>query len=72
MNLRIPGPIPVPEDILEAMSTPMINHRGTEFKDMLFRTTEGLKSVFGTKDSVNIITGSGRADKIQIQRSISR
>ena len=49
MNLRIPGPIPVPEDILEAMSTPMINHRGTEFKDMLFRTTEGLKSVFGTK-----------------------
>ena len=59
MNLRIPGPIPVPEDILEAMSTPMINHRGTEFKDMLFRTTEGLKSVFGTKDSVYILTGSG-------------
>ena len=59
MNLRIPGPIPVPEDILESMSNPMINHRGTEFKDILFRTTEGLKSVFGTESSVYILTGSG-------------
>ena len=59
MNLRIPGPIPVPEDILETMSNSMINHRGTEFKDILFRTTEGLKFVFGTESSVYIITGSG-------------
>ena len=27
MNLRIPGPIPVPDDILEILSTQMINHR---------------------------------------------
>ena len=59
MNLRIPGPIPVPEDILETMSNPMINHRGSEFKDILYRTTEGLKTVFGTKAPVYILTGSG-------------
>ena len=30
-NLRTPGPTPVPSDIVEAMSNPMIDHRGPEF-----------------------------------------
>ena len=59
MNLRIPGPIPVPKDILETMSRPMINHRGPEFKDILYRVTEGLKTVFDTKGDVYILTSSG-------------
>ena len=59
MNLRIPGPIPVPEDILEAMARPMSNHRGPEFKDMLYRVTDGLKHVFDTKGDVYILTASG-------------
>jgi len=58
-NLRIPGPIPVPDDILETMSWQMINHRGPEFKDILFRTTEGVKRVFETKNDVFIMTSSG-------------
>ena len=61
MNLRIPGPIPVPEDILEDMSRPMINHRGPEYKDLLLGTTERLKRVFETDGDVWIITGSGTA-----------
>ena len=59
VNLRIPGPIPVDEEILETMGTPMINHRGPEYKDLLFRTTKGLKNVFATENDVYIITGSG-------------
>ena len=59
MNLRIPGPIPVPDDILEAMSGPMINHRGPEFKDILFRVTDRLKQVFETKHDVYVLTASG-------------
>ena len=59
VNLRIPGPIPVNADILESMGTPMINHRGPEFKEILYRTTERLKTVFSTKNDVYIITGSG-------------
>ena len=59
MNLRIPGPIPVPDDILEIMSEPMYNHRGPEFAEILKRTTEGLKQVFDTKQDVYIITASG-------------
>ena len=59
MNLRIPGPIPVPEDILESMARPMINHRGPEFKEILNRTTDRLKQVFETKGDVYILTASG-------------
>lgn len=58
-NLRTPGPIPVPDDILDTMSGQMINHRGPEYKDMLERTTEGVKRVFETKNDVYIITASG-------------
>ena len=61
MNLRIPGPIPVPPDILEDMSRPMINHRGPEYKDLLLSATDRLKRVFETEGDVWIITGSGTA-----------
>ena len=59
MNLRTPGPIPVPDDILEAMREPMINHRGPEFRDILYRVTDGLKQVFETENDVYILTCSG-------------
>lgn len=59
VNLRIPGPIPVPDDILAEMAHPMVNHRGPEFKEMLFRVTDGLKQVFETKRDVYIMTTSG-------------
>ena len=59
MNLRLPGPIPVPDDILQAMSKPMSNHRGPEFTDMLYRVTDRLKQVFETKGDIYILTSSG-------------
>ena len=61
MNLRTPGPIPLAEDVLEAMSWPMINHRGPEYEDLLERTTSKLKQVFDTRGDMYIITGSGTA-----------
>ena len=59
MNLRTPGPIPISDDILEIMSSPMINHRGPEFAELLSSTTAKLKTVFATKQDMYIITGSG-------------
>ena len=58
-NLRVPGPTPVPEDILEAMSQPMINHRGPEFLELISKTTEQLKEVFMTRSDLYILTASG-------------
>ena len=58
-NLRIPGPTPCPEDIMELMSSPMINHRGPEFKEILFSVTDRLKKVFQTDNDLYILTASG-------------
>ncbi|MDD4875605.1 MAG: alanine--glyoxylate aminotransferase family protein [Dehalococcoidales bacterium] len=58
-NLRIPGPTPLPEDVLQAMTKQMINHRGPEFVGMLKGITTNLKQLFQTKNDVFVLTGSG-------------
>ena len=59
MNLRTPGPIPVPPEVAEAGAAPMINHRGPEFAALLARCTEGLKEVYRTQNDVLALTTSG-------------
>lgn len=59
INLRIPGPTPVPPHVLEAMSRPMINHRGPQFAQMIAELTEKLKEFFQTKNDVVILTAAG-------------
>jgi len=59
LNLRIPGPTPVPPDILAAVARPMINHRGKEFAGVIERVTEHLKDFFLTSQEVMIISASG-------------
>jgi aspartate aminotransferase-like enzyme len=59
VNLRIPGPTPIPPEVQEALSRQMINHRGPEFADMLNRLTSGLQKIFQTKNDVLILTTSG-------------
>jgi aspartate aminotransferase-like enzyme len=58
-NLRIPGPTPCPDEVLQAMTKQMINHRGPEFRDILNRVTENLKVFFQTKNDLFLLTGSG-------------
>ena len=57
--LRIPGPTPCPEGVLQALARQMINHRGGEFKEILYRVTERLKEFFQTKNDVLLLTSSG-------------
>ncbi len=59
MNLRIPGPTPCPEDVLQAGAQQMIDHRGPEFKDMIGRIHSGLQTAFQTKNPIAILTSSG-------------
>lgn len=58
-ELRIPGPTPCPEEVLQAMTKQMINHRGEEFAGILSGVTEKLKQLFQTKNDVFLLTGSG-------------
>jgi aspartate aminotransferase-like enzyme len=59
MQLRIPGPTPCPPEVLQAGAKQMVNHRGVEFKDLIFRTTENLKKVYQTNKDLLILTCSG-------------
>ena len=59
VNLRIPGPTPVPDEVLQAMAKQMINHRGPEFKELMNDVTAKLKTVFQTKNDVLTLTAAG-------------
>jgi alanine-glyoxylate transaminase / serine-glyoxylate transaminase / serine-pyruvate transaminase len=57
--LQIPGPSPVPDRILRAMSLPTIDHRGPEFGRLGLKVLEGLQGIFKTKSPVVIYPASG-------------
>ena len=59
VHLRIPGPTPCPEEVLEAMTAQMINHRGPAFKKILERVTDRLKEFFQTENDLYVMTSSG-------------
>jgi aspartate aminotransferase-like enzyme len=58
-NLRVPGPTPLLPEVREAQSAPMIDHRGTEFAEMLRELSSGLAQLIGTSGDVLLLTGSG-------------
>jgi alanine-glyoxylate transaminase/serine-glyoxylate transaminase/serine-pyruvate transaminase len=57
--LQIPGPSPVPDRILRAISLPTIDHRGPEFGVLGLKVIAGLKQVFQTRHPVCIYPASG-------------
>src|SRR6188508_2318622 len=57
--LQIPGPSPLPDRILRAMDTPIIDHRGPEFAKLAKRVLEGIKTIFKTTNPVIIYTATG-------------
>ena len=57
--LQIPGPSPVPDRVLRAMSLPTIDHRGPEFGALGWRVLAGVREVFKTRHPVIIYPASG-------------
>ncbi len=57
----IPGPTPVPEKVLQALSKHPIGHRSKEFQDLVQSTTKNLQWLHQTQNDVLTITGSGTA-----------
>jgi alanine-glyoxylate transaminase/serine-glyoxylate transaminase/serine-pyruvate transaminase len=57
--LHIPGPTPLPDRVLRAMDTPIIDHRGPEFAKLAKSCLEGIKTIFKTINPVIIYTGTG-------------
>ena len=57
--LHIPGPTPMPDRVLRAMDTPIIDHRGPEFAKLAKKCLEGIKTIFKTTNPVIIYTATG-------------
>ncbi len=57
--LQIPGPSPIPDRILRAMDTPVIDHRGPQFQKLGRRVLAKIKGVFKTESHVFIYPTSG-------------
>lgn len=57
--LLTPGPTPIPPEVVAAMATPLPHHRSPEFKELLVRVLEKLRTVFRTSDDVLLFAASG-------------
>ena len=57
--LQIPGPSPVPDRVLRAMSLPTIDHRGPEFGALGLKVLADLQKIFQTQQPVMIYPASG-------------
>lgn len=57
--LQIPGPSPVPDRILRALSLPTIDHRGPEFAALGLKVLADIGHIFQTKQPVMIYPASG-------------
>lgn len=59
INLLIPGPTPLPPEVLHAMGQQMTNHRGPTFGRLMGEVLAGLQEVFQTRHDVIPLVASG-------------
>lgn len=59
LMLMIPGPTPVPEQVLLALAKHPIGHRSGDFAKIIAEVTEGLKWLHQTQNDVLILASSG-------------
>jgi len=57
-KLFIPGPVNVGDDVLKAMGTPVIPHRGKGFEELYSRVQDKLRKVLYTKNAVFLSTSA--------------
>ena len=58
-NLRIPGPTPLPPEVIAALSRDMISHRGSEYPVLHNETVAMAKQFFQTSNDLFLFTSSG-------------
>lgn len=59
LMLMIPGPTPVPEQVLLAMAKHPIGHRSSDFSEIMAEVVQNLKWLHQTQSDVLILTASG-------------
>jgi aspartate aminotransferase-like enzyme len=59
LMLMIPGPTPVPEQVLLAMAKHPMGHRSSEFSQIIAEVTKGLQWLHQTQNDILILAASG-------------
>ncbi|MEX0975406.1 MAG: alanine--glyoxylate aminotransferase family protein [Bacillota bacterium] len=59
--LLTPGPVNVPDRVLEASARPLLHHRTPRFAAQLRTILTGMREIFQTKNDVLLVHGTGRA-----------
>lgn len=59
--VMIPGPTNVPDRVMNAMISPVINHRGEEFHELYRRLQANSQKAFETRNEIVVLSGSGTA-----------
>ncbi|MBI3458624.1 MAG: alanine--glyoxylate aminotransferase family protein [Candidatus Rokubacteria bacterium] len=57
--LFAPGPTPIPPEVLQALSRPILHHRTPEFEALFARVRTALADLFETRSEVLILAASG-------------
>ena len=59
INLRVPGPTPLPPAVREALARQMMNHRGPDFAAIMHEVHASLRYFFATENPVLTFPASG-------------
>jgi serine---pyruvate transaminase len=70
--LFTPGPTPVPPEVLEAMSRPILHHRSSDFRGILERCLARLTQVYRTEGDVLLYTASGTGGMESAMANLTR
>jgi aspartate aminotransferase-like enzyme len=57
--LMAPGPTPIPPEVLQALSRPILHHRTPEFEALFARVRGGLADLLETRSEVLVLAASG-------------
>jgi aspartate aminotransferase-like enzyme len=57
--LMAPGPTPIPPEVLQALSRPILHHRTPEFEALFARVRSGLARLLETRAEVLVLAASG-------------
>jgi len=58
-RLRLPGPVAVPADVQHAIAGQVLNHRGSEFNQIMHTAAALAQPVFGTQNDIMFFASSG-------------
>ena len=58
-RLMTPGPVPLPQEVLDSLALPMVHHRSPQFSSDFSQVLKDLKDIFATSQPVLLISSTG-------------